>query len=586
MARRPVAPTRVGQSTVKGRVAYKDDGQPLKGVRVRIFAGNSIAGDGTAMQRSPAREEMVAFTNNRGEFLVENLAAGKYYVAVEGPGIGSPSGFGMRIPVPMSAIPRREDFDEIIPRHDSQFSVDGTNTVEVEVNPVRGGMIAGRVLKANRAPANGIAVSLVSRDGSASGAFMAHFTTQTDKNGDYRLENLPPGNYVVAAATQDKRGNYDLLARVRGESQVFTYYPGAMNLRDATAVRVDSARETSGVNITLVERNAFSVSGNVVRQQDGTPLAGVTVLLRNKDSELTGPLAPGLAQRTTQTDADGRWAFSNVMEGSYIATALVEGSTPSRSLRRPGEPPDLDSGDRARAFRESRQRFLVAQQEVNVAAGDLNGLSLAITGPGTLRGTVTKEDGTPLAGDLVMFLELVREGGLPGRPMPIRVKADGSFLVDYIQGGDVYLAVALPPDSPYSIKSLTASGGDPRQSPLRIIESAETGPLQVVLSSGVGKLAGKVVSATGGEGLSDHMLLLAPADASKQRFRTAYLTARTAADGSFSITGDPGEYFVLARKRDQFPAIVTEEFVRTEGSRAQRVVLVSGEQKQLTLRIP
>jgi hypothetical protein len=187
---------------------------------------------------------------------------------------------------------------------------------------------------------------------------------------------------------------------------------------------------------------------------------------------------------------------------------------------------------------------------------------------------------------LVVFLEFSREGSLPGRPMPVRTKPDGSFVVEGIQGGDVYLTVALPPDAPYFIKSLTANGDDPRQSPLKVVEGAEAGPLQVVISNGIGSLSGKVVSENENQGLGDYAVLLVPTEASKQRFRTAYLTARSASDGTFSVKGEPGEYFVLARKRDEFPPIVTEDFVRSETSQAQRVLLAPGEQKQLTVRIP
>jgi hypothetical protein len=83
------------------------------------------------------------------------------------------------------------------------------------------------------------------------------------------------------------------------------------------------------------------------------------------------------------------------------------------------------------------------------------------------------------------------------------------------------------------------------------------------------------------------VVLLAPVELEKQRFRTTYLTARTSADGTFSVTGaPPGEYFVFARRREDLPPIVTEEFVRTENPKAQRIALAPGEQKQLEGRLP
>lgn len=585
---RATTPVTSGQSTVKGRVFYKDNAQPLKGIRVQIFTGDETASDSADNGRPMRDLGLVAFTNNRGEFQVGKLAAGKYYIAVEGLGIGMPSGFGMRIPLPMSAIPRREDFAEIIPRHDAEFTVDGTNTVDVDVRIARGGSISGKVLKANGAPVTGVPVTFISRDGANAGPYMGRFSAQTDSDGAYRIENLPAGDYVVAAAIEDKRGGFDMRARLLGESQIVTYHPAAIRVRDASAVRVDPGRETGGVNITLVTRKAYAVSGTVMHQQDGTAIAGATVLLVNKESELRGPLVPGMGQRTTRSDADGHWSFTNVMEGSYVVTAL----TPTAQTARLSGPPRLSDGpqrepeDREQAYRESRQRFLFARQEVEVTGGDLGGLSLAIVGPGSITGRVEDDKGAPLPADLVVFLELSRADDRPGLPLPVRVKPDGSFSVNGIQGGDVFLSLALPQDSKYFVKSVTANGDDPQRTPLKIIEGAEAGPLRVMISSGVGQLSGRVLSDKSGEGLSDFVLLLAPVEPEKQRFRIAYLTARTAPDGAYSVNGAPGEYFIFARRREDLPPIVSDEFIRSEAAKAQRIVLVSGEPKRLDLRIP
>jgi len=528
---------------------------------------------------------IVAFTNNSGEFQIAGLAAGKYYVAVGGAGLSSPSGFGMRLPIPVSAIPTREDFEDIVPRHDAQFTVDGTNTAELEVAIVRGGAISGKVLQLNRAPITDVAVNIISRDGSA-GVGMVQFSTQTDRHGEYRLENVPPGEYLVAVAIQDKQGNFDIRARMRGESQTVTYHPAAMNLRDAMAVRVESGHETTGVNVTPITRNKFSVSGKVIRNHDATPIVGATVVLRDPNPESGGMISLGMGQRTTQTDAAGNWSFSGVQEGSYIATALVSSSPQARPMRMRGQPSELSGTAREPTFRETRPRFLIAQQEVFVAGADLKQLSLMIVGPGSLRGTVSLDDGAPVPADFLVFLEQVREGARPERPLPVRVLPDGSFNVSDIQGGDVYLNLALIPDSLYVLKSINANGSDPRESPLRIVEGAETGPLHIVVSRRAGGLSGRVVSDKNSEGLSDYVVLLAPVRKELQRFRTAYLTARTRADGTFQLVGEPGEYFLFARQRGDLPAIITEEYVRIEGAKAQRVSLTAGETSRHDIKVP
>lgn len=48
----------------------------------------------------------------------------------------------------------------------------------------------------------------------------------------------------------------------------------------------------------------------------------------------------------------------------------------------------------------------------------------------------------------------------------------------------------------------------------------------------------------------------------------------------------PGEYLVFARRRDQLPGIMSEEFLRNEVGNAIRVTVAAGEQKRLDLRGP
>jgi hypothetical protein len=555
-----------GQSTVKGRVFYKDNAQPLKGTRVRIFTSGDFG--------------IVAFTNNSGEFRADNLAPGKYYITLEGQGVAMQSGFGMRLPLPMTAIPGPEDYPEIVPKHDAQFTVDGTNTVEVEVRVARGGTISGKVLKANGGPVPSVSVSFMSREGSAGGPYTARFSAQTDKDGAYKIDNLPEGEYVVAAATEDKNNNVDIRARMRGESQVVTYHPAAINIQQAQVVRVDPGRETGGVNITLVARNSFGVSGTVLRQRDGTPLAGARVLLRNKETEMGGALVPGMGQRTTFTDSDGRWSFANVMEGAYVVTALAPLPTSPARSRVPGEEPD-----REQLFRESRQRFLMTHEELTVAGADLNGLLLTISGPGSIVGRVETDDGTPLPSGLVIFLELISKGSRPGPPLPVRVKPDGTFNFSNVQGGDVYVGVVTAPDSKYFVKSIDPNGDDLQRAPLKVAEGANAGPLRVVISQGVGSATGRILSDNGRQGMSDIVVLLAPVESEKQRFRTAYLSSGSRPDGTFTVSGPPGEYFVFARQREDLPPIVSEEFVRVAAAKATRITLKAGEQQQIDVRM-
>jgi hypothetical protein len=561
-----------GNSSVQGRVVYSDNGQPMKKVRVTIF--NPLEGSGDAQR--------VVVTNDRGEFVLTGLPAGKYYATIEGRKAPLPSGLSVRIPLPVAAIPRAEDYAEIVPRHDAEFVVDGKNSTTIEIRFTRGGTVAGKVMQANGSPVSDATVNLVSSPDSTT-SYGARFSGRTDKNGAFRLENVPPAKYIVSAAVESQQGSADIYARMRGETQSVTYHPAALRLADALPINVESGREASGINITLVERRSFSVSGTVVRGLDGSALSGAQVVLRRKDAETAGPEMPGLQQRNTQTNSKGEWSFSNVEEGAYEITALNSPSGPigrtiagpPGMMRRTG-PPRMGQVDPG-----PRPRFMIAQQSLDVIGAKVEDITLTIGGPGTIVGNVVLEDGQPVPAGAVLFFEFGSAGARPGRPVPVRVNSDGSFRLDDVQSGQTYLNPALPPDSRYFVDSATLSGNDVSAG-INVLEGAEIGPLTIRLSDKLATVAGRITTSENGA-KSGLVVLLVPVDPAKQRFRTSYFSTFSSTDGSFSVKVAPGEYFVIARQRADLPAVIMPEFMRAFGAGTQRVAVGPSEQKSIDL---
>lgn len=154
---------------------------------------------------------------------------------------------------------------------------------------------------------------------------------------------------------------------------------------------------------------------------------------------------------------------------------------------------------------------MVARQDVIVAGGNLTDLLLSITGAGSITGVAELDNEQALPPGLVIFLELVREGGLPGLPLPVRVQPDGSFSFSDIQGGDVYLSAALPQGSTLFVKAITANGNDLRRVPLKVSEGTVAGPVRVILSTELGRVTGRVLSDKN-QPLGEIVVLLAPAE--------------------------------------------------------------------------
>ena len=115
-------------------------------------------------------------------------------------------------------------------------------------------------------------------------------TVMTDKDGRYRLTNLTPGRYFVAAG-------------VPGQD---TYYPKAIDGYDATIVTV-AADSTTTIDFALVTPLAGRISGRVVP----APEPGV-----QENAILSGVFLTELVE--TPVNPDGTFSFGRVPEGTYL----------------------------------------------------------------------------------------------------------------------------------------------------------------------------------------------------------------------------------------------------------------------------
>jgi protocatechuate 3,4-dioxygenase beta subunit len=125
------------------------------------------------------------------------------------------------------------------------------------------------------------------------------FRTKTNENGEYLLENLPPGKYFVEANTP---------------LYLKEYYKEAANVKDATAVELGKSTAVTGIDFTLSKGG--SISGTVVDSTTGAPLAGANVTV----------WADAIGRRAhTFTDQDGKYKVAGLPEGEYFAFASLKG---------------------------------------------------------------------------------------------------------------------------------------------------------------------------------------------------------------------------------------------------------------------
>lgn len=550
-----------GQSVVRGKVVYDDSGRPVRRAVVHVHGQAARAGGWV-------RE---VWTNAGGEFVVRDLAAGKYYVVVEAPGVirllGEPS-------------------DK--PDETPSVSVDGRGSADVKVRVRRGGAISGKVFYADGEPAPGAAIQLRVRKG---GKLVSYYLggrcgdAVTDERGHYRVSGLPAGEYVVAASEQKMsvgRMDDDGGMRLFHSALSTTFYGGVVGAQQATPVHVSPGEEADDIDITLVERPAREVSGTVVERGTLRPVARAEVTLRPRDVPEHEAVA---SAHSTNTDEEGRWWLDEVPEGAYAVHVVPHESDPSEGGRaRAG---GVAGAAAAAAASAPRRKFTVRRQELTVAGGDVSGLVIEVSAGARVSGTVASAGGRPLPPELTVTLEAAERDGAAQTLSTGRVGPGGAFSAEGVPPGPQHLGVWPGPRPSFYVKSATAADGtDLLRTPLNVEDGGEVKGVRVVIAHDVAALTGRVLDSPGGPHVGGAMVLLVPTDPARRRVRTARLFAVTGADGSFRVAGAPGEYAALALRRPASPFDLDDAALEARVASAPRVTLAPGEQKSMELTAP
>ena len=141
--------------------------------------------------------------------------------------------------------------------------------------------------------------------------------------------------------------------------------------------------------------------------------------------------------------------------------------------------------------------------------------------------------------------------------------------------GDVWIVPQLRPPNTFYVRAIDANGLDLTRSPLKLEDGADIKNVRVVISSAVGILTGRVLSANGNTPLPRTTVILVPVEAEKQKFSGARFAGVTYGDGSFTIGAAPGDYIVMAFKAPEQPQFDQETLSRSQ----LRVSLQAGERK-------
>jgi protocatechuate 3,4-dioxygenase beta subunit len=452
----PVEPRRQDSSkeaetcTVQGQVVSAATGEPLKAAQVILI------------ERSEG-EHPEGLTDSSGHFVITGVPAGAYHFRAVKPGYVEqayhPDAAG---PAALLRLAPGEKRDKVLFRL------------------ARAAVIVGRIIDETGEPLVGVqVVGLVSKisvldQGQLATAGLTPFQIAfTNDLGEYRLYNLPPGAYYIAAS--DARVHLGVLGGERpprglglgtGGFSVVTgehpllYYPGVTRPSEAQNVRVSAGQEARA-DLSLRPVKMVTVSGRVV-DANGRPAAQWVVHLRPQAN-----VAEARENVDETTDAQGRFEIRKVLPGSYTISADVR----------------VDDNQR-----EDTRYW--TEQQIEVAGDDVSGLQLQLSGDLEISGKVNTAGGEKLD-TFSRLLALEDEtDSIQGQASAYPNK-DGTFTVLHVRRTTYRLRYWLP-DGWY-VRTATFGSQNVQENGLRLAGGDTGHSLEITVSPAVAQVEGLVL---------------------------------------------------------------------------------------------
>lgn len=503
------ADTRQIPVSVRGSVRQIETKAPIAGVLVTLSVQET---DG---QNAPTYE---AETHSDGTFEIPDVPPGQYRVNLS-----------------------REDYVGVHsaeePARLTIFNGDTPDPLALHMMP--GPAISGRIFDEKgraKASAHVELMHLNLREGQRM-LIASEVSGITDRNGEYRLFGLQPGEYY-------------LRVRPRAGAAEFApvYFPGVTDSAHATPISVRAGADISGIDLSLTRGNLHSVK---LKVEIASPAPA--------DPELSFYINP---VRSGGNASAGAVQFHSAGRDTYVSPLLAPGSYEIEVYLRDPDP-----------VRWARKTVEVHNRDVD--AGTL------VIGPGVwVQGQVAAAESLPVSvrrGQLLVILRPL-DGSIFLLPSA-QVEDDGSFVIPRVPERRFRVELTgLPPEVYFA--SARFGGREVLSSGFKV-SAGGASRLDLSIASSGGVVAG-VVRGKKDEPISNGTVVLIPSDRENLHL---YRTANTDQFGVFSIAGvPPGEYGVLAWNSGQGKAYLDPVFLKAVENHATKVVVQRGFTNTINVR--
>jgi hypothetical protein len=552
---------KVAKSSIRGRVIYEDNGKPVRRAEVYLLRADTLSPDGSK-----------ALTDDNGEFLMHEVAAGDYYFSIDVPGVLNPndyegfSGKGSE-EIKVSQTKLGLFFKKIV--------TDGVNELQPVVLAKRAGTISGRVTYADGDPAPGLKVEALRKtaerfEGSRSTEQGSVGSTKTDDRGHYRFTGLPPGEYIVFL--REKADHTSTVKNISygsdRESELKTYFPGVATATEAKPLEITAGRQQEGVDLIIPDRKFYKLAGVVLSKADKKPLKGMRVTLQRADSN--DLLEYGnITRLTVMTDEEGKWTLKDMPSGNYRAEI-----GPLYLYETPYENP---TG-------KTPLKFGRAFQEIKLTDVSQEALVTELPNRASVWGTITVDGGKKMPPPAAVVL-LQDKYSATGPVTNVEEAKKIDFRIFDALVGDNIIYVFLHDDPEFYVKSIKLGSADLMHSKLAVKEGEEIQGIEIVLSDKPGIVKG---TTAGAEGTIDFPRVgITPVGKSEIEGQNRFYMVVPDEDGEFERKVAPGEYFVFFYK-GAFPSDDEswEDWYKKQTEGVKKITIKEGETVKVRLDLP
>jgi hypothetical protein len=520
-------------------------GEPVKKVELSLASrngGNAVITNGT-----PSRQGYSTTSEADGTFRIEGIEPGNYNLG------GNKSGF------------LRANYGAKKPNQSGTILTlsPGQQMTDINLSLYPQAVITGKVVDSDGDPVTGGNIQVVRQTWMRGKLrYMPHGGGQLNDLGEYRIANLSPGKYYLSVQPYPMaRMGMEEKSPAPGKPDirlVRTYYPGATTLANAVAVEVKAGQDLTGMDVRMQSAQTYHIRGKVVGNLPEGSVEHSTVSVSPRDEQ-----SFAFFGGRSNVKPDGTFDIAGIAAGSYTLNYFVL----SGNVRSAGH------------------------QNVDISEGDVDGVTLALTTPGSMRGMVRVE-GAPQGSATQVDTSTIHISLMPSEmssmmgPMPnAKVAKDGSFTLDNVNPGRYYVQANAPTGT--YLKYVRYGSADILGKELDLSGGAG-GEIDVIYRYGPGEVDGTVQqphNAANGNAAQNPVsaqILLVPdtlnADGSGIHFGSMNN------NGSFTMTGvPPGHYRAYALEELNYNDVQNPEVLKQLEQKATDVEVKENDKKQIQL---